>query len=362
MLKLLFSLILSSYLITILSFHIIKKRPKTIEVQLSNSNKLIITICLGLPLQCLNAKLSSSSNRLWVAGHLLAELGYNTRSSNTYVFNDQIQVDFTDNNYFLSGTTVKDQLRVGTFCIEQYSFIVVNTSFSLMNEYQGSLGLSYTSNHNKESILTQLFDSNLIEREMFYLQMTDKTKGVIDFGKYPPESKANKTKYKECSLIGTNIHWECEVYSIYYTNHLGEYSLYRNKANTTIEFSIDANGIFVPVEFYNSFLPIYLKKQFEKCTCFRRQLDKILTIYCDKMLVLDDLGEVAFVIGKWSIKLTPNDLFEYNSNKAEYAFAIKHDQTANRFIIGVPLYKSYTIIFNQSSKQIQLSKNMISIN
>ena len=61
---------------------------------------------------------------------------------------------------------------------------------------------------------------------------------------------------------------------------------------------------------------------------------------------------MTFIIGKWSIKFKPEDLFVITPFFDYLECVIKKHITLNAFILGSPFFKKHTVVFDKEKKQI----------
>lgn len=249
-------------------------------------------------------------------------------------------------------------------------FLVTDSPKVNYNEYQGAIGMGYLYDNNiKEySFLDKLHESLEINDKRFYIKYTGKTTGVIRFGDYPHEVITDQQRYayKECSLLDTrfedgkeipNNKWECALKGIYYQTEKGDIKYIL--ADSRVQFSLGSNVNSFPKAIWDKFVGLYMKKYLDSGECHIDSGMKWLdVIYCKKEFKYEQLGEVSYIIGKWSLKFDAKDLFNLVGDN-QLRFGIYGHKGKDFFLLGYYLFKKYIVVFDKYKKKmgVYLNKN-----
>lgn len=328
-----------------------------IEASELASHILVVKACFGSPPMCFPLKLSTSTIYSWVYANDYSDYLYNTLKSTSF------QRTRKTIKIFEGANTVKARLIKDDITVEQYKIpkmifgIVPIEDEFLVHDSFGSLGLGFLSDNEPSSFLWQLYHTKQIEKRIFMIAFNNENKGEVIFGKYPFDTVVpNQFRYRTCDALETknqgekNQRWECPLNSIYLTSEEEEifYSV-----NDRISFNLSSNILLFPAEFYNKFINQYFGNLLSINKCHNEEGAYFTKVVCDEGLNFKSLSDVTFVIGKWSIKFKPEDLFVAGQFFDDYLeFVIKKHITLNAFILGSPFFKKHIVVFDKEKKQI----------
>lgn len=221
----------------------------------------------------------------------------------------------------------------------------------------GTVGLGFLSEDQDESFLHQLVNLNYIDYKVFYIKFYDDKKGHITFGNYPLNKPPNNQfKYRTCNLLLTknqgepNQRWECPLKAIFFEDSQGNFVF--ELINDRISFNLSSTLLLVPSSFFDKFINFYFKQLLETNQCHLETLHYFVTVICNDEINIDNLGEINYIIGKWTVKFKPKELFRFNDFYGQQEFVIKKHITLNTFIFGTPFFHSRNVIFDKENKQI----------
>jgi hypothetical protein len=325
-------------------------------------DRLLVDLCVGSQQTCLKAKISSSFQYIWLTSDIAYEKGFDKSKSSSFKETDK-SLSLSELYGTVEGNICQDTLSIGSYTLNKFPFLLTDSKIKY-DEYQGAIGFGYLYDDESYSFLDTLAAKTKISNKIFYIKYTSKKEGIIRLGEFPPEMNANKGKYsyKTCKAIDTttkdnqieaNNRWECELNGIYYGNQNGrvEYIKVKDRVN----FSLGSNILSFPLDVYDDFIRKYMQKYFDSGDCALEQMRYFEVVYCKESFDYNQLGEVNYILGKWSLKFEPKDLFVPYEGRLR--FGIYGHKGKNVYLLGSYFFKKYIVVFNKQDKHIGLLLN-----
>ena len=261
---------------------------------------------------------------------------------------------------------VSNKLKFIVASSYSYSYTITNHAYiglSLKTNQMGLYGLN---------MLDQLKTNNVINKQSWYLDFNDYSKGKLVIGKYPHEIN---DKYKEEDKFTIDFYkgdysskYKLEFDEIYYGNNfdkrivLTTHNVTSFSISTRLIYSTYIYGDIVYKKFFNS--------KMEDKICFSDKLEpgsEYIYYYCLKNKVnINEMENLNFLLrGKEEMVFTlePKDLF-YEHNEYLYFLVVYkpyNPDDSNRDIewnIGLPFLKKYILTFNVDDQVIHCYKNI----
>lgn len=339
---------------------------ENIEISNSAYNRLMVELCVGTPKQCISAKLTSSSPYVWLCNSkIYPERGFDESTSSTFK-QTQESLSIPELYGYVKGPVCLDSVQISNYPLTNFPFLLTGSEFKYQ-EYQGAVGLGYIYNqeNSKYSFLDKLHESLSIDNKMFYLKYTSNTKGIIRLGSFPEEAIQDPRKYafKQCDLLQTKIEnqkelpnnrWECALKGVYFGTPQGDVDYIL--INDRVQFSLGSNINSFPKEVFHKFVGKYFKKYIDTGECALNTEMKYLDyVVCNKDFNYDKLGEVSYILGSWSLKFQPKDLFSPFNGKIRFGiFGHKGKQV---FLLGYYLFKKYLVVFDKAKNKMGVYLN-----
>ena len=336
-----------------------------IEITTSSLDRLMVQLCIGKDEQCIKTKLTSTSPYVWVVNKNIYDKGFDPVSSGSVDTGEKLSI--AELYGYVRGPVYQDNVKIGKYNVKNMSFLVTNSENFKYDEYQGAIGMGYLyDNSIKEySFLDKLHESLEINDKRFYIKYTGPKTGVIRFGDYPHEVITDQQRYayKECSLLDTrnengkevpNNKWECALKGIYYETQQGDIQYILT--NDRVQFSLGSNVNSFPKDIWDKFVGHYMQKYIDSGECYIDSKMKWLdVIYCYQNFKYEKLGEVSYIIGKWSLKFEAKDLFNVIGDKLR--FGIYGHKGKQLFLLGYYLFRKYIVVFDKYKKKMGVYLN-----
>lgn len=292
----------------------------SVNMERDEDNIPNIQISLGSSGEKIGLYISTTDNKLYLAN-------FNYRESRSYI-TDEVLTPLDPIKPGLKGIFAADDLVINSITVNQFAFVHI-LDLDINYYYKGRLGLGYNfpklSNNNEDvhySFLYQLKKRGIIDQYIVSISYQQPDRHLY-LGEYPPNfpQRITQFNYKTCPLIekgsygGPNRLWQCNMNTIFFD----DYSLY--KANKPIAFSLGGNTMNVAKDFFELLLNKYFKIALERKECL---IDN--TGYSIQCTNIDNVNirELSFIFGKWSLKMTKEQLFPRKNNN--YDFIIRHHE------------------------------------
>jgi hypothetical protein len=345
------------------------KENAAYDLTRNNLTFYLINLNIGSPSQTFNLMLDTGSFVTWVAGTLsygkLAQrsqyqpykskcyistnesknITYAASGVTGYVFNDVISFD---NN--INMKTIK---LVGA----QYAYPDIEI------DYDGIIGLgrvyedSVCECNSDYSILKNLYDQGVINKQIFSFKPVSDEKGKFYIGEY--HSDFNKD-YAKCNILEKSDNvvnlWTCKLAYILTGDNgneyfpPGAYSQYK-------DFVIDSGSamILAPLESVTYFTTGLLKETFATRECHDESQDQVSTVItCNVALDLYNMPPVYFVLNGYAIKISAKYLFikDHQDFPDRLLFGIIFVDGLNFWTMGQPIFFENHILFDYENSLI----------
>ncbi len=331
---------------------ILEKKSIEIPFKLSDSNQILVEVCLGTPSHCYPFKVVTNINECFIFDSSLLQIGYDFKSSSTARLEEEY-VSFEHAYRQYEGYVASDFISItGTnIFLPGFPFYVATKvkGGALPTNYIGVLGLGKKFLDYNFSLLSLLYINNDINHayvSMFYKE----NGGILKIGFHDTSSK----EYKLCNandIDDGDPFFETTINAILYSNTKDEVSIYNTPQ--TIWFSPGASYIYCPSNFFNFLRKKIFKTVIEKNICILENIQNVLTVIkCHQEVLENTFGDLLFVFGKWSIREEISNLF---INCGSYlCFGIEMIKGENKWILGYPFLKHYPIVFDYDNFKIMV--------
>lgn len=331
---------------------IIEKKVIEIPFKLSDTNQILVQVCLGTPSRCYPFKVVTNINECFIFDSSLLSIGYDFKFSSTARLEEEY-ISFEHAYRQYEGYIASDIISFpGTkINLPNFPFYVATKvkGGGLPTNYIGVLGLGKKFLDYKFSLLSLLYINNNVNH--LYVSLFYKERGgILKIGYHDTSSK----EYKICEINDISDgepFFQTTINAILYSNQNDEVSIYSTPQ--TIWFSPGASYIYCPGNFFNFLRKKVFKKVIEKNICILENIQNILTVVkCQQEVLEQQLGDILFVFGKWSIREEITDLF---INCGSYlCFGIETIKGENKWILGYPFLKKYPIFFDYDNFKIKV--------
>lgn len=335
-------------------------------------NRIIVELAIGTPPQNIPFALEFFSTGIWVisegCGDFISDSNkpplFISRLSSTY----KKQTEEISNKEYVFNTIthyIKAARGIDTFLINNTS--ITNFSFFLARRFtnlvgaSGVLGLDSNnvmfSNLAFKGFITQLFEKEVINQEMFYIKYKDDNNGDLIIGDSFRFTEKTSFIKKEMD----NHQWRIKLDDIDY----GADNIII--PGVTISFKIELNGIIGAESYYNFVKRKFFEKQIEKGKCveFKVAGTDYYTFKCKKGVPIS-LPKLSFELSSnYSVVFTNEDMYTYdkeeNMNILIFLFTKSSFSSSkqNEWVMGEQFFKKQIIIFDSHDKSITFTPNQL---
>ena len=334
------------------------------------NNELKITLKVGSHQQPIPCFLNLNSHTVYICGSN-SELHngqpkYEEYKSTKYT---NLSSTISSESFYVVGMPSKDQVCLNDNQFTDLKFYLAKTRFS-SNEliYSCMIGLGYEQVfyddddaegylEEIESFLSQLKNSNLINKKVFFIKYNDNDdNGEIIFGAFPHEIKDKYCEdcLEENYIEGDNVYTSDIqiVWSIKGYIYSGEKLLFNYLSS--IDFELNQGFIIGSYSYKKEVLNNFFNEKLTKGECFTQEVYQQKKafdgFYCKKNIDITKLENLRIILDKikYRIDLTYDDLFTLNGNYLYFnvLFTQDEDEFKNDFILGKPVFKKYPLVFN----------------
>lgn len=321
-------------------------------------------IRLGKPRQTFLIGLNMSTNITWISYYLYQK----HKSSTIQILNDDTSFTLTNNTNdlkvpslligeLITIESIKEDnsysfahLSSSSYSIDKFMFYYPQINIPTEIGYD-SIGSGFYYNNISFSLVHMFYQRNYISQISFGFIPKSLFKGIIYFGKLPPNLKTVKHSYKHIlPIVNPKLtEWNVQLKSINY----GKYPVDSN--NHLIYFDSGETYICVPFNFIH-----YLNKEYfstyiqeRKCEYVESHLELSHYFYC-KCKDINNFKSIVFNFGnKINIELTKNDLFEKDLTTCYFILRYCHIKNNNNtFVFGNSFFSLFPIEFNYETKSV----------
>lgn len=249
--------------------------------------------------------------------------------------------------------------------INNFYFINVNKSYVLhtFDYNEGILGLDLRKNDQlsiNASLISQLKENNLINKEIFYFSYENDNEGYLIIGDYPHNVLS---EYKKEDLVETYAYsYSSEVFwGLNFDNIKYNGSEFNGLKLAT--FAIENGFILCPNSFRDIIEKIFFKQYINKGYC-KKESGEYENYSCNDTSDVDYSLFPKLQFYHKDLNMTfsfdYNDLF-YNYEKRKYSLLyFNYDQFWDSYwILGKPFFKKYQMYFKPDSKRIGFYRTRI---
>lgn len=347
---------------------ITKSHSKRIRCELYNKHKITpyLKLSIGNPPVELDFKISTKHSVLYINN----DREYDSNNSNSYKSRRETPIHpliNLDNDHYtigketielfniISSSVIDNNFKFPTFIttnvlIPSMAIVLVDEEMIIGN----TLGIGYLSPNNQDvsdySFLYQLKANQFIDKEVITIQAMKDT-FLLEVGELPSEAQTRKNKYKQCRLIpttpqGDNNHlYQCNFDSFFFIDN----TLFPMKCKVT--WLITGKTILIPLDVFSFIINRYFLSAINNKECNlqgQSQVNQLLS--CNSSYQNENLETLSLIIGKWSIKLSFNELFILTITNENKFFIFQGDANPSlreAIEIGVNVFKRQIAIFNK---------------
>ena len=340
---------------------------------------LISPISIGTPGQEMNLVLDIGAIRTWVSSQ------YFDKSKSTTYSDLKEEESFSQYDFRYSGHASVETFKVQDRTLKEFKFTLVD-KIENNNKFQGvlSLGHEYDSKH--KSMAYEMSHVSNTFYNMFMFKFTSSNEGELRMGDVNEEIKnkphlVNKCRYITGGSVDKQIKWRCELTQIF-IGTTEDYPTFRDsmmeqtgyylektefnkliKVNEPAVFETIFNKIYVPAKLMEYLKENYFKNSNGDSICQMNDKGAEITWTCskDEMSVLKRLN---FVLSeKVALSFPSSTLF--NCVDRHCKFLIEFNSKYPGYILGLPVFKLYDIIFDYNSRDLMFystdNKYLISV-
>ena len=318
---------------------------------------------IGTPPSKYKFHLSSISPDIYITNNVNL---YDSMTSSSYTcLIDDYSVPFLENK--AKACLSKDTLYLSEgakFPIKDANFILIyNGDYGKLSK--GKIGMEYLSMNETQSqsnsFIDLLYNYNYIDRKQFSLYPFKAIDAVLcrmQIGFDKDDKDMTGFKYKKCSLIqqdqngNPNSLWQCTLNAVY-TNDDIFYTV-----NRPVTFSIGGNVLCVDINFFNMIYTKYFAAEEEtNCRLIKDAPKGSKKVLCHYSFVKKFDKVISFMIGKWNVKLSGEDLW-FSDIPGEMTFRLMYYPDKDSvWMINYSSFKdSYRIFFDKVNNEVGFRK------
>ena len=323
-------------------------------------------LCLGVPKQCFNIKLTFNSYNTWLCTNIQTNAIFNPNISTTIKKLDKTK-SISTSKHITKANYVKDIIETENNDDTMISFYITDKS-NCSKIGKGELGLGnedllYTKISN-DSFIDQLYDNEIISNKIVSIRFNNETNGEVILG--DSYDVYGEQKFLNIPMIGYSIVTSgsfvhrIDITSTLYSSNYPKVKCI-NEINRRLTLHFGTSFIIVPkVTFYN-ISNVTFSSYFKNSICKMKYKDDVESdwIVCSKHILNTKLDNLVILLSTGEkIEINLSKLFlPYKKDKL--LFAIVSKPKLQYFIIGDIFLRRYTIFFDKDKKIMRLySKNI----
>ena len=332
----------------------------------------VINVCFGTSPQCFDLLIHTNSFYLWVqeknAKKSLSDQKFDYTKSSTISKSTQYSEYFIEDEK-IKGVEAKDILTINGRKLCRINFLIIDKP-SYFNNIAGMIGLGYmpTTSEKKFSILSQLFENNIIPHKVFSQKYKNEYHGQLTIGEIPKyivndyknygrcEAKDKETPYNKYR----NNNWECQLYYIFFNKDFNNKYYFFDKAkpelNLNIIFLSYRKKTLIPVNIFSLISNIYFEKGINSGKCKEKIEEEYTFIECDNDYDPEE-GSITIGFEYWEITFNKNVLFKNSEDGKTKQFLLYHKENNEKFILGRSLLKELEIVYDYANREIGFYSN-----
>lgn len=334
--------------------HIIQNSPILDGIEYYNPT---FNFCLGMPNQCVEASLDTTSSNSWFVSSELKEFFNHTIDTNKSKTYEEVSgvTSMLFEGAILFGSISKD---ISTPFTEEnqvvrkfvFGMLSISDLKGQIMMKDGNIGLMKALKDNNRrgnestSYIEYLIDNKAIKHQIFSIEYFDDFKG----GKITIGNNQKIKNLNSCSGVSSTFpySWICSIKgAIYGTNEL------YTKDNENIFFDSLSPYITCPYEGGQFLLKNIIKGNELYCKIVNESYYDF--IQCDKNVDLSKIKDIQLNLGKFNFAIYAKEIFTYRSIFNDYiSLVIASHNELNNWNIGIPGMKSKKIIFNLETSEI----------
>ena len=322
----------------------VQKQPKTkfksfleIPSETNQISKTVINACLGTNPQCFDLVVHTSSFYLWVQDKntkkSLSDQKFDYSKSSTISVNGQY-TQYKIDGVKIYGVNAKDILTVAGRKLCRINFLIIDRP-DYFNNIAGMVGLGYTPSKSEKdnSLLSQLFENNIIPHKVFSQKYKSEHNGQLTVGEIPQYIVLDYKNYGRCAAkdreIGDlkykNRNWECQLNYFYFNrdpnNTFGFPEQTRPELNLHIIFLSYKKKTIIPSDIFLLISNSYFQKGIDNGKCSQKSDEKYTFIECDNDF---DPGEGSLTLGfeNWELTFNKSVLFQNSEDGIKKKFIL----------------------------------------
>ena len=323
-------------------------------------------LCLGVPKQCFNIKLTFNSYNTWLCTNIQTNAIFNPNISTTIKKLDKTK-SISTSKHITKANYVEDIIETENNDNTMIKFYITEKS-NCSKIGKGELGLGnedllYTKMSN-ESFIDQLYENEIISNKIVSIRFINDTNGEVILG--DSYDVYGEQKFLNIPMIGYSIVTSgsfvhrIDITSTLYSSNYPKVKCI-NEINRRLTLHFGTSFIIVPkVTFYN-ISNVTFSSYFKNSICKMKYKDDVESdwIVCSKHILNTKLDNLV-------IRLSTGEKIEINLSKLflpykkdKLLFAIVSKPKLQYFIIGDIFLRRYTIFFDKDKKIMRLySKNI----
>ena len=279
-----------------------------------------------------------------------------TQSRTSANTNRTIEIEYDNGD--VKGVWTYDTVEIANKSVEGFAFVQVTKYDKDYDDHNGGkLGLGLHSKHGEKfSILSALKSAGHINRKMFSIVKTGKTKNLF-IGEYPISTYFSLNKFSKCNISSSEglddeykDGWVCDL------SHV----LLGNVKNLTQALEVDGRVIFdsvykyirAPKNYNKYFKNFFNSKNITNCKDTNYEDEK--RIVCSNKNDFSKLGSISFLLDGTSYRIPAEELFEQSGEGYEFLIRFSDDKD-NIWILGSPFMDQYTVVFDMEDFNVGFS-------
>ena len=286
-----------------------------------------------------NDTMKTISINLFGSFSIIRDEMYNKTNSKTYVSIKNDRISFNGNDY-VKYELISDDLIMNDLLINNFTFFYFNEYISS----KSSLAFGSSFFYKNLSIVTNLYENKLIDKNEFGIIFDDSNKGHLYLGGFTQDIISNFDSVT-MKISPNYITWGCLVDG-YYFNEDGHNNSYYSFINA------NSKEIIAPKDVYEDIKLEYMENYINEGKCKVEKKNYKEYVYCD-FTIVNEFRDIGFIISNRSYSIDKEDLFQCYYDNCRLLIHSNFD-IGNIWVFGNSFLKKYPVSFSYVNRTITI--------